>query len=266
MRRVETFVGAAGLLELIESPKLSPLLPATKRQRAGSKEYGNEDLEEALHLAHSVDSDLMQEMSAFELSPLLLPRAVTTETLPAMNLDALHPSNLLMPGTADIMAQELDMNVPLSLAGPVLDRKSKGAKSASKPAAKSDTELSPMGADHQSWQSKLREVMSNGSDAFTRALLVGALTADGPGTIHVLARLSPRQIDALKPEAVAILVRDQVELTRNEMMRSVLGVSGICQRRSTGNASAAAGAEIGMVAAQGLVAGTRGFKACFHYP
>ena len=249
MRRVETFVGAAGLLELLDSPKQSPQLPAAKRQR-NSKEHSKAELE-ALASQVDLSPSLLHEMIGndddFSLSPLLLPQAAITP--PPLDLGGdVHPSNLLTPSTADVMADEPDMIVPLALykhdcalAGPPLDRKSKSVKQSGRSTAAKDHRTSKSGeqinrlsaaeADHKSWQSKLHDALSNGSDALTRALLSGALTADGPGTIAVLARLSPRQVDALKPDAVATLVRDQVELTRRKMMRNVLGVSGFASAR-----------------------------------
>lgn len=68
---------------------------------------------------------------------------------------------------------------------------------------------------HTSWQKKLKSSLQD-CDAATRALLSPATGRDLYGTVQVLARLSPRQIDALHPPARE-LVTSLLDQTREQV-------------------------------------------------
>ena len=68
---------------------------------------------------------------------------------------------------------------------------------------------------HMQWQKKLRAALGD-SDAATRALLSATMSKDLYGTVQILARLSPRQVDALHAPARA-LVQQLLDQTRMQI-------------------------------------------------
>lgn len=138
-----------------------------------------------------------------ELPPFALPPPETPE----------HPLPLAMPHPMPLGSAPLHANRQTAL-GELLE--SQAAPSTGwRPSPRSQPPAEFAEAclyEHARWQEALRSALAH-ADGYTRSL-VGAATAYSPcGTMGVLARLSPRQINSLHPPARA-LVQRLLDVTR----------------------------------------------------
>ncbi|KAL1522367.1 hypothetical protein AB1Y20_017358 [Prymnesium parvum] len=156
-----------------------------------------------------------------ELAPLLLQHPDLDTSLPPISVPPFsRDSTMSTPEIVHPVAKDAGAP-PLSLLEAVQpaymsSRRSFSDLQSIKPHAErpSSPEASML-QSHSAWQKKLRAALSD-SDAATRALLSSATGRDLYGTVQVLARLSPRQIDSLHPPARE-LVTSLLKQTREQV-------------------------------------------------
>jgi len=233
MRRVETFVGVAGLLELIDdSPRLRPIEAERDGKRQRKQSDASVDSTDINMLLR--DSPFLEAVKddEFCLSPLI-------EAEPPIDLG----SSVVTPTTSDVMANDcFDLSSPLcsSLITPetcddvlsvlsdddfqlpvALQPLSGGSCENASYVSSSETKPSRDKTGYAQWRERIRRGMRV-ADSTTRALLSPALASHDPHrTMDVLAQISPRQIAWLKPDEVRELVCQQLDRMREQMMRNL---------------------------------------------
>ena len=222
----DSTVGVEGLWESASGTGKRPLSPAgvcesDSKRAATDLTSSRLNLEDTGFSAQDLtfSPDFVATMAdELELSPLLLPLPCDLpppmDELPGASEDGLSltPETVL---AADFkpsqMMRSLSESGSLLSSAPALSRQSSGlldAPAAGKGAGKSSDR-------HSQWQAQLRATLAD-ADACTRALMTPATTLDPVGTVCALARLSPRQVDALHPPARE-LVQRLLDNTRQQM-------------------------------------------------
>jgi len=240
MERTPSTSGALTLIDLVHQHEankraLSPSFdwPAAKRH---DSILDDDDHELSLTLASPGERTCTFSPNFFnqvaddlELSPLLLPK-IGESSLPALPplpapLPNKQPSRGLSPlSTAETVLSTGShsgdhlMMPPLTLLEAVQQTRPLATEFSAPPRTRRPaTPEASMLHTHAGWQKKLRQALAD-SDATTRALLSPVASRDLYGTVQLLARLSPRQIDSLHKTARA-LVESLLEQTRKLVCR-----------------------------------------------
>ena len=212
MRRVDTFIASSALLDLLESPPLHPTSHSSaKRAKPSQEDPCFHDLVvDSSFLQAAVDSSFMEDEfdADLDLSGLVSEHEASSRAVsPLMLGPSLLANDLYTPSTQEVLMQGRDgsIAVPLARAGKL-------------PAATPLKRTARHDDDKLLWQSQLSEALRR-SDALTKSLVGSAATGEPQAVIDVLARLSPRQVDALRPAAVRDLVQERLSQMRFQMLR-----------------------------------------------
>jgi hypothetical protein len=220
MRRVDTFIASNALLDLLESPPLHPISHSSAKRAKPSQEgqcakpsqedpFFNNLVVDSSFL-QAVDTSFMEdEYADFDLSGLVFEQAASSRSVsPLMLGPSLLANDLYTPSTQEVVARDSSTVIPLAQAGK-LTAAMRPSKSLKRTARPDDEKLH--------WQSQLSEALRR-SDAWTKSLVGSAATGEPHAVIDVLVRLSPRQVDALRPAAVRDLVQVRLSQVRGQML------------------------------------------------
>ena len=214
MRRNQTFIGAAGLLELAQARHSCPsadVEPAAKRQRVVMPGDERRSEDRSIGGSQGKENQVGTTVGAeSEASLLTLP--ATLRSISTHYGHMVLPASLLSMTALPLKAHRVVTASPTR--PPIV--MSPGCT----PAVKNADTPGETGNTHPRWRDQLHEVTGN-DDGLTRAIWSPALNAESNNTMRHLAQLAPRLLDGLKPDAAHDRVHQLLRVSRSQFMRSL---------------------------------------------